>query len=50
MKSWIKRIFCKHDEDIYPIVKKGKFGCDVCIGWEHVCKKCGNTWKYTGGL
>ena len=57
MKNWIKRIFCKHDEEIYPITKKGKLGgyssvsdTDVCIGWRHVCKKCGNTWNYTGGL
>jgi hypothetical protein len=41
MKNWIKRFFCKHDEDIYPITKKGRLGGECCIGWTHVCKKCG---------
>jgi hypothetical protein len=50
MKNWIKRFFCKHDEDIYPITKKGRLGGECCIGWTHVCKKCGNSWDYTGGL
>ena len=50
MKNWIKRFFCKHDEDIYPITKKGRLVGECCIGWTHVCKKCGNSWDYTGGL
>jgi hypothetical protein len=25
MKNWIKRFFCKHDEDIYPITKKDEY-------------------------
>jgi hypothetical protein len=45
IKRWIKRFFCKHEDDMFEITKKGKLGVICCIGYKYVCKKCGRTWK-----
>jgi RNase P subunit RPR2 len=53
--NWIKKLFCKHDDDHSFLTKDAKIGDRIIknsiqIGSKRICKKCGRVDYYYYGI